>query len=438
MKANIILGALLGALLTAATSAAPAPVVAASTAMRASALPSIEALPQPTLPTIAAVDAALRGSPSVEAARALRDAASRNGDVLRIGNQEVNVQVQTQSRRVGAGPDAGRYGEWQILVSRPLRWPGQAAADAAVAESGASMAAVGVGDAAHEARRQLLQLWFDARRASALAALQERSAALMQQQRDAMQRRRALGDASQMELDQIDAETALEWAQARLARGRASAAEALLRTRMPLLDDAPIEPVDVSPGASDDALIADVLAHNPTLALARASVREARALAAQADALRTPQPTVGMYVGNERGGAERLVGVQIGVALGSGARSARADAQAAAARAAQWHATDVEQRLRAQLRAALAQRDALRASAAALLQAGTAQALAADRLQRAYALGEAGLGDWLQQRRRALQSIQELMGARFDAAMLSAQLRLDAGLLWRDDSRTSG
>lgn len=426
MRSHLIALALSGALL-----AAPAAATQPATASTPT-LPSLDDLPSPTLPDAAAVATALREAPMVQSAGAMRDAARRRGDALRSGTQEFNLQLQTQSRRVTAAPDSGTYQEWQVLLSRPLRWPGQAAADAQVAATGESLAAVGLGDAAHEARRQVLQLWFDARRSAAIAALQSQAAALMEQQRAAMERRRALGDASQLELDQVTAEAAREQAAATLAQGQADAAAAQLASRLPGLEGAATVPAAPATDVDDATLLADILAHSHELAMARAGVKQAQALTAQADANRRPQPTAGVYVGRERGGAERLIGLQLGIPLGSSARTAQADAEAAAARAAQWQARDVEQRLTAQLKALLAQRDALRASATAMSQAGRAQVDAARRMQIAYARGEASLSDWLLLRRSALQAMQDALGARFDAAGLDARLRLDAALLWDD------
>ena len=397
------------------------------------ALPALDALPQPTLPPAALVAQTRGDAAAVRQADASLQAAQAERRALVAGSQEFELQLQGQRRRVGDAVDAGRYNEWQVQLSRPLRWPQQARADAEVGAGGVALAAAGVSAAARSSAGLLLQLWFDAGRADALAALAQRAAGVLLQQQAALARRVALGDASQLELDQLGAEAAREQAQATLAAGRADAARRALLARFPGAELSAGEPLTAT--VAPDALAADALARSASLALARAARQQAAALAAQADAMRRPQPTLGVYTASERGGAERLAGVQLTLPLGGAARAARADARAADAMAAQWRARDVEQAARAELQARAAQADALARGARQLEQVDTAQRQADARLQRAYALGEASLSDALVQRRELLRTLADALAARFDAAQADATLQLDAGVLWPSPTR---
>jgi outer membrane protein TolC len=396
-------------------------------------LPALDALPQPTLPPAALVAQARSDVAAVRQADATLQAAQAERRALVAGSEEFELQLQGQRRRVGDGADAGRYNEWQVQLSRPLRWPQQARADAEVGAGGVALAAAGVSAASRSSAERLLQLWFDAGRTDALAALARRAADVLLQQQQALARRVELGDASRLELDQLGAEAAREQAQATLAAGRADAARRVLLARYPAAELSAGEPL-VTSGAPD-ALAADALARSAALALARAARQQAAALAAQADAMRRPQPTLGVYTASERGGAERLAGVQLSLPLGGAARAARADARAADAMAAQWRARDVEQAARAELQSRAAQADALARGARQLEQVDAAQRQADARLQRAYALGEASLTDALVQRRELLRTLADALAARYDAAQADAMLQLDAGVLWSSPTR---
>ncbi len=391
-------------------------------------LPPLAALPQPSLPPRRIAADALGDAAAVRQADATRRAALAEQRALRAGSQEFELQLQAQQRRVGSGADSGRYDEWHVQLGRPLRWPDQARADRAVGASTVALADAGVASAARDSAALLLQLWFDAGRTRALATLARRAAAVSEAQRAALARRVELGDASQLELDQIAAEAAREQAQATLADGRAAAARSALLARFPAVAQASGEPL--APGAAPRSLAADAMRHSSAVEFASAARQQAAALAAQADTMRRPQPTLGVYVGSERGGAERIAGVQLSFPFGGPARAARADARAADAQAAQWRARDTEQAVLGALQARAAQVRALTLGARQLALVDSAQQRADARMQRAYALGEASLADALAQRRQWLLTLGEALAARYDAAYADAALRLDAGVLW--------
>ncbi len=415
----------------AASAAAQPPLPAPSDSAAGAA-----SLPQPTLPRAALLRELLARSPALAEARALQGAAAAQGDALRAGSQEFTAQAQLQQRNVDEPPDNGRYDEWQLLLSRPLRLPSQARADASLAGALGQSSQAALQVARRGLQEQLLQAWFDAQLARADAASALAHAQLLRSQAEAVRKRLALGDASRLEFDQIDAEQARAESAWLLARGRADSLLAALQARWPLLAADPLlrgDPDSASslrvPRLDDAALRQRLLEHSALMAQARGALRQAQALADQASAARTPQPTLGAYLGSERGGRERIVGLQLQVPFGGAARQARERSALAELDAAQWRLHEVQaqvlqraEELRVQ---AAAQADAAHALRLALQR----QQLAAARTLRAWSLGEAGIEQWLLAQRNLLDVQRQALQARFDAARSAALLRLQAGLL---------
>ena len=417
---------------TAADTAAALPRLAASAAATAS-------LPAPTLPRAALLRELLARSPALAEARAMQGAAAAQGDALRAGSQEFTAQAQLQQRNVDEPPDNGRYDEWQLLLSRPLRLPSQARADASLAGALGESSRAALQVARRGLQEQLLQAWFDAQLARADAACAREHAGLLSSQTAAVRKRLALGDASRLEFDQIDAEQARAESAWLLARGRADSLLAALQARWPLLGADPLLRGDPDsapslrvPRLDDTALRQRLLEHSAAMAQARGALRQAQAQAEQASAARTPQPTVGAYIGSERGGRERIVGLQLQLPFGGAARQARERSALAELDAAQWRLHEIQaqvlqraEELRVQ---AGAQADAARALQLALQR----QQLAAARTLRAWSLGEAGIEQWLLAQRSVLDLQRQALQARFDAARSAALLRLQAGMLELD------
>ncbi len=400
------------------------------------ALPDAGSFAQPTLPRADLLHQLLAQAPSLAEARALRDAAGARGDALRAGSQEFTAQAQLQQRRVDEAPDNGRYAEWQLQLNRPLRLPAQARADRALADALAAQAREAQRTARRELLDQLLRAWFDTQLADADAELARASAQALDRQAGVVQRREQLGDASRLEYDLVRAERARADAAALQAQGRASSQRAALLARWPLLAADPglrgdpgsaVELLDAP--ADDAALRQRVLEHSATLALARSAVRQAQAQADQARAARTPQPTVGAYLGSDRGGRERIVGLQLQIPIGGAARAAGERAALADLDAAQWRLQELRMRVLEQAQSLSAQARAQARAAQALMLAAASQQAALARTQRAWELGEAGVADWLLARRNALDTRMQAVQARFDAARMNALLRLQEGLM---------
>lgn len=398
------------------------------------ALPALDALPHPTLPQSSAVAQVLAETPGLREAQAMQQAAAHSSAALRAGSNEVNVQAQVQRRRIDSAADAGRYTEWQLLANRTLRLPEQAQADGRLADALQASAQAALQAARQRAIGDMLTAWFAAQRAHAEAALAQQDLELIDAQLRALQRREALGDASRLERELMQAEQSRARATLLLAQGAAESSRAALRARYPQLADAQPQTADAGdllrlPAETAEQLRSQALQTSALLAEQRAAVQKAQAQAAQARAARTPQPTLGAYVGSERGGSERIVGLQLAVPLGGVARVEQERAALAEADAAQWRLRELQAQTEAEFARLYALAQAQLAAVQAAEQAAAAQAQASNRTQRAWQLGEAALAEWLLARRSAIDAARQVLQARFDAAVSIAQLRLIAGML---------
>ena len=400
-------------------------------------LPQLSALPRPTLPSFAQLDRLLADTPLLHQAQAMRQAALQNGQALRSGTQEFTGQAQVQQRRIDAPPDNGNYAEWQVLINRQIRLPSQAQADNRMADALTTSANAGLIGARQQLLTDVLAAWFAAQRAQAEAALAQQNLGLMQGQVHALQRRKALGDASVLELEQMQAEEARAQSALLLAQGLASSSRAALEARYPALaGDTTLSGQAGStaqlalPDQPADALRALVEQNSATLARDRAALQQAQAKAGQATAARTPQPTVGAYVGADRGGRERIIGLQFAMPFGGPARVSTERAALAEVDAAQWRLRDAQALTLAEFQRLWATAQSQAAGAKAMDQAAQVQIQASVRMLRAYQLGEAGISDWLLARRSALDAVRQALQSRFDAAQSAALLKLQAGLLF--------
>lgn len=407
---------------------------AAQTALPA--LPSLSDLPSPSLPQVAAVDQLLSDTPALREAQSMQQAAAQNGDVLRAGTNEFTGQAQMQQRRIESPPDSGRYNEWQLLINRQLRLPSQAQADGRMADALTVSAQATLLAARQQLLGNMLTAWFSAQRTQAEAVLAQQDLDLIDAQVKALQRRQSLGDASVLELEQMQAEQARAQSALLLAQGVAASSRAALFARYPeLARSGGLQgQADTSalalPSLSPEQLSAQAAQSNPLLAEQRAALQRAQAMAAQAQAARTPQPTVGAYIGSDRGGSERIVGLQFAMPFGGPARVSQERAALAEADAAQWRLRDLQAQSEADFQRLYTTAQAQAGAVKATEQAAQAQSQASSRMLRAYQLGEAGLSDWLLARRSALESTRMVLQSRFDAAASTAQLKLQTGLLY--------
>jgi len=371
---------------------------------------------------------AIRRSPEVAAARAQLVAEEANRDRLDSGSHETSVRLESARRRVTSTNE--RYPEWSVNLERPFRLPGKARLDGEIGEQGVAWAKVALGDALHESSRRLLKLWFATLREQWNATLWQRQADTLVKQAEAVGKRVKHGDASRLEQMQADAAAAQARAAVRQAEGRAAMAAAELAARYPGLK----VPPGLLPGEPEPVNGVDwmevLLNHNHELGMATAESRRARLLAQRADADRLPDPSVGLRVGSETGGDQRIVGINLTIPLPGSGRGAVARSQVAMADVAASQEAAVKQKVQAEAGTLIAQAQAAQESWERADAAARQTRQASQLIERARLLGEADLAQWLLAQRQAHEADLSALLARLDARETAARLRLDSHQLW--------
>lgn len=384
--------------------------------------------PPADLPPSAVAEGILSTQPMVKAAEANLRGAEAEQSKLKAGGYEYGVKVMGQRRNVAGGPN---YSEWNATLERGLRLPGKAGLDARIGEQGVLEATERVADARHEAGRQLLTLWYATRQATLEAGLWRKQVDLLSQQKRIVEVRVKRGDAAQLE--QLQAEAALSQAMSMraVAEAKERAALAELQARFPGLpapDDSQASPP--RPDGDEKVWLDRMLAHNhELLAVQRASER-ARLEAQRAEADRVPDPTVGLYVANEQGGNDKIIGLSVAMPLPGEARRSQARVQLAKAEAMSEMEAATRRRLTAESAANWQRAAAGVDSWQQLDQAAQAVVRHADLALRANELGELSLSDALLARRAALDASLAAGQARLSANEAVARLMLDAHQLW--------
>lgn len=411
-----------------------APGLRAQAAMpEASSAPAVAASPASApafLPPEHAVERAILALPEARAASARAQQAGAEQRLRAAGPHEAELLLIPQRRRVdGSTRDAREY---EVQLTRGLRWPNKARLDREIGALGVDVAALRLGDAHHQGARRLLEAWMGWLAAAAQADEAATQRTLMQRERDAVATRVRLGDAAQRDLDLAEASLARVVADALDAAARRDAARQRLASDFPSLPLPGQAPALPAPQALEDparwqALIVE-RSHEIGAAVAEAQRLQRVADRARAD--RLPDPTVGLRYLNERSGSERALGVVLSIPLGVRARSARADADQSAAEAAQAEADAMRRSITLESRLAVAEAEAAQAAWAQLARARDAAALAARRSQRAYALGEAGVADWLLAERQAGEAAMAEIAARVRAHQAWLRIEVDSHALW--------
>ncbi len=387
------------------------------------------------LPSAEQARAAIESHPTVLAAQAAVAAAAARRHALEAGPYETQM-------RIGAGQRRDRVldqnlSEYELGVERAFRIGAKSDIDQAIGEQSVAQAKLGVGEAMHESARSLLRLWFVWMRTAAQAEVWDAQTSISGRQLGAVDKRVRLGDAPRQE--KLLAESALAQATtSRLqARMRVEVARAELTRNFPAIAPPATVPIaEAPPLAHDFAWWHErVLEHNHELAVARADVGRLRLVASRADADRTPDPTLGLRFYSERDDAERILGVVLSVPFAGDARRAEADGALAQSDVAVQREAVLLRRLEAEVAALYANASAARDAAQSAALAAEGLMRNSDLAARAYALGEATLGDVLIAQRYAIEARLAATLARLDAAESRYRLMLDAHELWPLDPR---
>ncbi len=387
-----------------------------------------ELTPPADLPPPAAANAALEAHPDVLAAQARVASALAEGRRLNAGEHEYLARAGYARRRESG---IGNSSDWEMGIERGLRLPGKARLDGEIGATLADAAEERVGDARHEAARDLIASWYAALRGQSDALAWREQAVLLQRQREVVEKRVKAGDAARMERSQ--AEAALRQAEAEARRAETVAAEAVagLSARFPGLPTPSPKSgtLPVLAGGADE-WVNTALEHNHELAILQKESEHMRILARRQKADLTPDPTLGVHYSRERGGLDNLIGVSLILPLPGENRRARIDVANEEARALVLREAGAKARIEGEIRILHAR---LRGTFNRLeAQEEVARQLDnyADVSWRAYQMGETPLWEALNARKGARDARRETTLSRLDAHETAARLLLDSHRLW--------
>ena len=271
-----------------------------------------------------AVALAIEDHPQVQAALARADAARQNARALRVGAYEFTVSGSYDRRRIDR---EGQYDEYDAALERPIRLPGKASLDRKAGDFGIAASDYRAADVRHRITLLVSDLWLDWLAAEAEVKIAEAAVSNLSSALQGVERQVAVQDAAVADYDRATAARAT--AQVELAKGRARAEIAKSRLAvqfpsLPLPVVAPDLPEPVLPAHGLEGLRDLVTVQNHEVHGAQAEADRQSTLAARANKDRIPDPTIGLRLFSERGGAERGAGVVASIPLGGRHRSALA------------------------------------------------------------------------------------------------------------------
>ena len=383
-----------------------------------------------TLLPAEAVERAVDEHPLVLASIARGDAARGAARGQRAGPYEFTVSGSYARRRIDR---EGEFSEYDVTLERGFRLPGKAALDRRAGEFGVSAAEFRIAAARHSAVLLLNDIWWDWLAAGAEVKANEAAIANLTTDLASAERRVALQDAAAVDADR--ARSALATARVALDQSlsRAQIARARLEVQFPSLAmpvEVPQLADPVMPPIMPDMLRDKALAQDHGRAIARAEADRQTILAERARRNRIADPTLGVRLFSERGGAERGIGVVASIPIGGAARSASADQANAEARAAT--AEFAAARFTADEAAAtdFAQASNSWTAWQRSRDARTSSELATYRLRQGYRLGGIDLAELLYAERQAQDALRAETAARAEASRAISRLRINAHDLW--------
>lgn len=368
------------------------------------------AAPAFALPTADTVRGLLAQDTELAAAQARRQAADSAAAVLTASPYEWTASLSAQQRRTQG---AGNSQEWNAALEHGLRLPGKTRLDRQQAELTRQTAILEVAKTRQEAAGELLERWLAWAQARERRALLEQQRILSEANLAGVRQRIRSGDGAVQEETLALAELAGLTGQQAAAQLAEQQAEAGLRSRFPTLalTDAALPPPS-SPAGDREVWRQRLLTDNPRLALARLQAQRLQVQAERQAQDRTPDPTVGVFTASEAHDTDRIIGLSLSVPLSGQRRQQQAAQSLAEARAAEL-AVQGELR-RQESDAALAWLTADNQWRVWQLTADSAKALAlaAERGQKGFRLGETGVAELLQLRRQALAAADAELTAR--------------------------
>lgn len=387
---------------------------------------------EPGLPDAAAVSLALDDHPSVIAARARVSEAEARAKGLGKGPHEFTFSGMYVRRSVDR---EGEFDEYDAQLTRSIRLPGKAKLDREIGAYGVDAASNLAEDAKHQAALLLAAHWFDWLSASSQARVDQVAVTNYEKALAAVTRRMELRDAAQLDVDQATAALAGAQLSAEQSRGLAVLARPA-GDPFPGLA-LPTEAPEVSLPDILDARLSQlrdhVLENSHEIAAAAAEARRMEAVAARADKERTADPSVGLRLFSERGGAERGAGLVFSVPLGGGHRKALADEASASASTARAEEQLARYNVQETADADLAEARYRIAAWKRSRETVEAQMAALEKMRRGYQLGEIDLSDLLLSERMVHDAFRIEAETRTEAIRAITKLRIDSHELWLGD-----
>lgn len=374
--------------------------------------------------------ALIEGDPRVVQARQRLEAARHRAQALAVGPNEWIAKAGTQRRRYGNGGRSVQ--EWSVGMERTLRSGGKAGLDRELGEAAVALADARLGEARHEAARDLAELTIGIQAAERMRVLWTEQLVTAQSNANAAAVRRRAGDASALDQNVASADLAEVQRQLSAAASEESKLRARFTARYGARSAVPtLAAADPIPPAPDGAAWrVRILEESDAIKVVQHELTQAELTARRLGADRLPDPTIGLHAGSEAGGAERIVGVTLSVPLSGSYRSAlqlEALQQVEVARAGLDKA---RQDLEAEIAQTLAEASGSVERWRFAEEAAQAAARSAGLTQRAYALGEADLQSMLLVRRQSVEAAIGAAQARTEALRARHRLLVDAHLIW--------
>ena len=382
------------------------------------------------LPPDAKVAEALDNHPSVASAAARLAYSRARGAMLRSGSHEITVNSSFVRRNV----DRERgYDEFDATATRAFRLPQKATLDRKAGELGVEVAENEMEDMRHQTSLILSDLWHDWITAGTHYRNDQESVRGLENAVTAVRRRLALRDAAQLEVDQAMAALAQARTQSAVTLSSREQARVKLAASFPEIP-LPAEPVELAAPALPDselrALRDLVVARSHEIRAAEREAQRQEVLARRAKADRVPDPSFGIRLFSERGGAETGAGLVASFPLGGAYRRSADQEAAALASAARFELAAVQREIRgvadADMSNALTRLDAWRSAEAAVRS--TAEAAA--RTARGYETGQIDLADLLFAQRQTRDARRAEIDARSEAARALLKIQIDAHTVW--------
>jgi outer membrane protein TolC len=199
----------------------------------------------------------------------------------------------------------------------------------------------------------------------------------------------------------------------------------------------PAEPVELAtptlPALELRALRDLVVSRSHEIRAAEREAERQEVLARRAKADRIPDPSFGIRLFSERGGAETGAGLVASIPLGGAYRRSADEEAAASANAARFELAAVQREIQgvadADMSNALTRLNAWRSAEAAVHS--TAEAAA--RTARGYDAGQVDLADLLFARRQTMDARRAEIDARSEAARALLKIQIDSHTIWAPD-----